>query len=211
MDETVKILLIEDNPGDTRLIQEMVVEHNKMLSENTRPFEVVCEVRLKDGLKRLTEEDFHVVLLDLSLPDSRGLDTFSKVYKTASQLPIIVLSGMSDETVAVDAVRKGAQDYLVKGNVDGNLLFRAIRYAIERKKGEEERNKLIIDLKQALAQIKTLSGLIPICASCKKIRDDKGYWNQLEEYIQSHSEAEFSHGICPACARKLYPELMEKD
>jgi hypothetical protein len=74
-----------------------------------------------------------------------------------------------------------------------------------------EERKLSKDLRDALVQIKTLSGLIPICASCKKIRDDKGYWNQLETYIQEHSEAEFSHGICPDCMKKLYGDFLEKD
>lgn len=81
----------------------------------------------------------------------------------------------------------------------------------ERKNIEEEREKLIGQLQEALAEIKTLSGFLPICASCKKIRDDKGYWNQIETYIQNHSEAEFSHSICPDCARKLYPELYPED
>lgn len=76
-----------------------------------------------------------------------------------------------------------------------------------RKKAEEERNQLILDLQQALAKVKKLSGLLPICASCKKIRDDKGYWNQIESYIADHSEVEFSHGVCPECARKLFPSL----
>jgi hypothetical protein len=74
------------------------------------------------------------------------------------------------------------------------------------KEAEEERNRLVAELKGALARVKTLSGFLPICASCKKIRDDKGYWNQIESYIESRSEAEFSHGICPDCARRLYPE-----
>jgi PAS domain S-box-containing protein len=77
----------------------------------------------------------------------------------------------------------------------------------ERKKAEEEKEKLIIELKKALGEVKALGGLLPICASCKKIRDDKGYWNQLEDYIQKHSEAEFSHSVCPDCAKILYPEL----
>lgn len=80
-----------------------------------------------------------------------------------------------------------------------------------RKQAEEEREKLIEELRAALAKVNQLSGMLPICSSCKKIRDDKGYWNQIEGYIRDHSEAEFSHGICPECARKLYPELMEKD
>ena len=77
----------------------------------------------------------------------------------------------------------------------------------ERKKAEGEKENLIIELKKALKEVKTLGGLLPICASCKKIRDDNGYWNQLEDYIRKHSEAEFSHSFCPGCAKKLYPEL----
>jgi len=74
----------------------------------------------------------------------------------------------------------------------------------ERKKAEEERNKLILELQETLSEIKILKGIIPICASCKRIRDDKGYWNQVEAYIRDHSEADFSHSICPDCMKKLY-------
>ena len=81
------------------------------------------------------------------------------------------------------------------------------RDVTERKQAEEERDKLILELRDALSKIKTLSGMLPICASCKKIRDDKGYWTQIESYIKHHSEAEFSHSICPECAKKLYPEF----
>jgi PAS domain S-box-containing protein len=77
----------------------------------------------------------------------------------------------------------------------------------KRKEIETDREKLISKLQDALNKIKTLRGIIPICASCKKIRDDKGYWNQLESYIREHSEANFSHGICPECAERLYPDL----
>ena len=77
----------------------------------------------------------------------------------------------------------------------------------ERKIAQIEKDKMIVELKEALLKIKTLSGLLPICASCKKIRDDNGYWNQIESYIKTHSEAEFSHSICPNCAKKLYPDL----
>jgi hypothetical protein len=73
---------------------------------------------------------------------------------------------------------------------------------------EKERENLITELQEAFTKIKTLRGLLPICSSCKKIRDDKGYWNQIESYIRDHSEAEFTHGICPKCAKKIYPELI---
>lgn len=84
------------------------------------------------------------------------------------------------------------------------------REITDRKQAERERERLILELKDALSKIKTLSGMLPICTSCKKIRDDKGYWNQIETYIKHHSEAEFSHGICPECAKILYPELYKK-
>jgi PAS domain S-box-containing protein len=77
----------------------------------------------------------------------------------------------------------------------------------EHKRMEEERERLIKELQNAVSEIKTLGGMLPICGSCKKIRDDKGYWNQIENYIRDHSEADFSHSICPDCAKKLYPEL----
>ena len=79
------------------------------------------------------------------------------------------------------------------------------RDVTERKRAEEERERLVTELQAALAKVKLLSGFFPICAACKKIRNDEGYWEQVETYIRHHSEAEFSHGICPDCLRKLYP------
>jgi PAS domain S-box-containing protein len=81
----------------------------------------------------------------------------------------------------------------------------------ERMKAEKEREKLISELQDALSKIKTLSGLLPICSSCKKVRDDQGYWHQIENYISEHSEADFTHGICQECAKKLYPEIYSED
>lgn len=81
-----------------------------------------------------------------------------------------------------------------------------VRDVTDNKQAEAEREQLLLELQAALAEVKTLSGLLPICASCKKIRDDQGYWHQIEVYIRDHSEADFSHGICPDCARKLYPD-----
>ncbi len=94
-------------------------------------------------------------------------------------------------------------------NIDGSLggLVGMIIDITDRKQAEQERERLVLELQEALAKVKTLSGLLPICSSCKKIRDDKGYWNQIEKYIVDHSEAEFSHGICPQCLADLYPGL----
>ena len=81
----------------------------------------------------------------------------------------------------------------------------------ERTRAEQEKELLIKKLEGMLSEVKQLSGLLPICCSCKKIRDDQGYWSQIEEYIHKHSEAEFSHSLCPDCARRLYPEYREHE
>ncbi len=96
--------------------------------------------------------------------------------------------------------------------LDGERCILAMMHDItERKRVEKERERLIVELQAALANIKTLRGLLPICSSCKKVRDDSGYWNQIETYIQTHSDAEFTHGLCPNCARHLYPDLYAED
>ena len=90
------------------------------------------------------------------------------------------------------------------------ILFIENKTIYKREQAEKERENLIAELQDAVRKIKTLSGLLPICSNCKKIRDDKGYWKQIESYIRDHSEAEFTHSMCPICAKKLYPELFQK-
>jgi diguanylate cyclase (GGDEF)-like protein len=123
-----KVLLIEDNPGDARLIREMLSE------EPESPFSLHTADRLQNGLEQLSAGETVLVLLDLSLPDSFGLETFAKVYAHSPTVPIIVLTGNDDQTVALSAVKGGAQDYLVKGRLDRDLLLRSMQYSIERKR-----------------------------------------------------------------------------
>ncbi|HEX7403754.1 MAG TPA: diguanylate cyclase, partial [Usitatibacter sp.] len=126
------VLLIEDNPGDVRLIREMLAE------EEGAPFVLTHADRLSRGIEVLAQKTTELVLLDLSLPDSHGLDTFSKVYAHSPKVPIIVLSGNDDQQLALYAVKSGAQDYLVKGKIDRELLMKAMQYSIERKRYQEE-------------------------------------------------------------------------
>jgi len=133
----LRILLIEDNPGDARLIKEYLKE------VSNSEFAVEIAGKLQDGINILANTDMDTVLLDLNLPDSKGLETFEKVIAIAPKVPSIVLTGLDDEGTALKAVQRGAQDYLVKDKVDGELLKRSIRYAIERKKSEEEHERLI--------------------------------------------------------------------
>jgi PAS domain S-box-containing protein len=94
---------------------------------------------------------------------------------------------------------------------ESGLVLAIVRDIRERKRAENERERLIGELQEALAKIRTLRGLIPICSACKKIRDDQGYWQQVEVYVRDHSEAEFSHGLCPDCARRLYPDIFQEE
>src|SRR5262245_16584168 len=129
--EPIRILLVEDSPGDRRLFQELLAEIT------TTRFELVNVGRLAEALERLKNESFHIILTDLSLPDSQGLEASRALHDTAPTTAVIVLSGVDDETVALSAVREGAQDYLVKNRLDSHLLGRSIRYAIERQRAED--------------------------------------------------------------------------
>src|SRR6266404_4211486 len=145
--ERIRVLLIEDNPGDSRLIQMMVDEAGNDL------FEIQQVEHLSEALARLAHPDIGVVLCDLSLPDSHGLETFAQLHARAPHVPIIVLSGLNDTTIAVQAVHEGAQDYLIKGQVDGQLLVRAMRYAIERKRMSEQLAHYAEELRSKNAQL----------------------------------------------------------
>jgi len=127
----MKVLMIEDNPGDARLISEMLVGSRGL------DFDIKCEENLSTALEGMGDNEVDLILLDLGLPDSQGLDTLIKTQEKAPQVPIIVLTGLEDEELAVKAVRQGAQDYLVKGQVYGDFLAQAMRYAIERKRAED--------------------------------------------------------------------------
>lgn len=126
-----RVLLVEDNPGDARLAKEMLAE------AETGRFDYIHVERLGEALAQLTERPFDVILLDLSLPDAWGLDGISQIRAASSGIPLIVLTGLADESLAIQALRHGAQDYLVKGEGSGHLLTRSIRYAIERKQTED--------------------------------------------------------------------------
>ena len=147
--KAVKVLLIEDNPAYTRLIREILAE------AKGSPFKLECADRLATGLACLAQGRIDAVLLDLGLPDSQGLSTLVKVQAEALAVPVVVLTGLDDEALAVEAVQEGAQDYLVKGQVDSNLLKRSIRYAIERKRAEEKARQLetLKELDQVRSQL----------------------------------------------------------
>jgi two-component system cell cycle sensor histidine kinase/response regulator CckA len=156
----IRVLLVEDNPGDARLFTELVRD------TGAGQWNLVQVDRLSAALERLRHENFDVMLLDLSLPDADGLDTLIRAHTEAPKVPIVVLTGHDDEALAVRAVRAGAQDYLVKGRMDGDLLVRSIRYASERGRAvealerREEHYRSLIENSMDLISIMNLDGTI---------------------------------------------------
>jgi signal transduction histidine kinase len=141
----LKILLIEDNPGDARLIEEM-------LKETGIQFRMEIAINLSSGIVLLTSNDFDLILLDLGLPDSQGLGSLAKLNESRPQAAVIVLTGLTDDAAGIEAVKEGAQDYLIKGQINNTLLARSINYAVERKKNQEERSLLIEKEQAAIAE-----------------------------------------------------------
>ena len=130
--KTINVLLIEDNPGDVRLIQEMVRKTQNRL------IHLEIHDNLTDGIQSLNNNEFQVILLDLSLPDSHGLETITRMLEKANSIPIIILTGTDDKLLAIEAVKAGAQDYLIKGSINSAFLERSIYYSIERQNIKEK-------------------------------------------------------------------------
>lgn len=149
-----------------------------------------------------------LVLMDIRLPGKMDGTEIADWLRERHDIPVIYLTAHTDEGTIEKAKATAPYSYIVKP-FDMKELHIAIELALYRHKIEKEKEQLASELKDALAKVKQLSGLLPICSYCKKIKDDKGYWEQVETYITKHSEALFSHGICPACAEKAFKEFGE--
>lgn len=142
----IKVLLIEDAPAEARLLHEV------LKGATRQEFHLVHEKRLKDALNQLETQIFDIILLDLTLPDSEGLDSLTPIINHNSHIPIVVLTNMNDEELALEAVRRGAQDYLVKRHITLDILVRSICYAIERKQMEKQLKKANQDLEKRVEE-----------------------------------------------------------
>ena len=163
--------------------------------------------------QRTTEVD--LILMDIMLPGVDGLAACRRITATEwlQDIPIIVITVKTDEQALLAAFAAGAMDYIRKPVNPAELVARvssALTLREERNTRKARERELLMrtqDLERALRDVKVLRGLIPICATCKRVRTDTGDWQRLEEYIQAHSEAEFSHGICHVCMRAVYPDV----
>ena len=187
----IRVLLIEDNPGDARLIEMMLAE------ADGDSFELRHVDRLEHGLRELGERGIDIVLSDLSVPDSHGLETFQRLHARAPHVPIIVLSGLNDTTVALSAVHQGAQDYLIKGEVDGQLLARSMRYAIERKRMTEQLHRYAAELREKNA---LLESDFNMAREIQQIFLPDQYPTFPHSVAPEDSALKFSHRYIPAAA-----------
>jgi FixJ family two-component response regulator len=203
---------------------------------------------LEDALEK---DGWDAIISDYNMPSFSGIDALKLVQAKGLDIPLILISGAIGEEQAVEAMKAGYHDFIMKDHLsrlpqalkrelrearvrqerrdaldslrkahaelEQRVIERTAELTIANKKTQEINDKLLLEiderkrteeeLKKTLAEIKTLRGIVPICANCKKIRDDKGFWKQVEVYVEEHTEALFSHGLCAECAKKLYPDL----
>ncbi len=188
--ERPKILIVDDEKVNIDVLVNLLKPDYRMVAAKSG----------EQAFKRLEKPPLpDLILLDVMMPGMDGFEFCRELQhkEKMKTIPVIFLTARTAPEDIVTGFKTGAVDYLTKP-FKAEELFARVNTHIRLR-------KTINQLERALREIKTLRGLLPICASCKKIRDDKGYWTQIEEYIMTHSEAEFTHGICPDCMRKLYP------
>ena len=202
MKTQLRLLIVEDIPEDAALmLRELEQAGCEVVGSR-----VETEGALREALAR---GGWDAVLCDYTLPHFSGKRALIIVRVVDPDLPFIYVSGTMGEEVAVEAMKSGAQDYVMKNNLKrlAPAVERELREAQvrrENRKLQADRERLIEELQAALMDVKRLSGLLPICSGCKKIRNDRNEWQRVEFFIRENSEAQFTHSICPDCMKKFY-------
>jgi PleD family two-component response regulator len=207
-DNTIKdidkplVLIVDDVPKNLQVLGNIL---------RKKDYNIAAATSGKQALDMVEKVLPDLILLDIMMPDIDGFQVCEKLKgsKRSNDIPVIFLTAKTGTEDIVKGFEVGAVDYLTKPFNSAELLARAHTH-IELKKARDKERELIFKLKDALTKVKQLSGLVPICSRCKKIRDDEGYWQRVEEYIEMHSEAQLTHSLCPECVIKLFPEMSDE-
>ena len=198
----MKILIAEDEKISRRLLETTLTKAKQDV------------IAVEDGLKALEaiqKEVPDMLVTDWMMPELDGLELCRRVRSLGlpSYVYIILLTSLTQKERIIEGLDAGADDYVTKPFERTELLarVRAGERVIQLEKSLRQKNK---ELSEALAHVKQLKGLLPICMFCKRIRNDEDYWQQVEEYLVEHTEADFSHSLCPECLEKHYPEYAKK-
>ena len=200
----MRILIAEDDATSRLMLAAMVKRNGHDVVETEDGAQAWEALQQADAPR--------MAILDWMMPKMDGLEVIRRVRAQEAERPpyLIMLTAKDGKADIVAGLEAGADDYLAKP-FDHSELRARIEVGRRLADMQDALVSKVEELNQAIEQIKTLRGIVPICAHCKKIRDDQGYWNQLELYVREHTEAEFSHGFCPDCLNHLYPEIAQDD
>lgn len=194
------ILVVDDVPANLELLADIL----RLQGYEPRP---VPGGRL--ALQAARAEPPDLILLDVNMPEMNGFEVCEhlKADEALKDIPVLFITADADPEDKVKALSMGAVDYVTKPFQAGEVCARVATH-LRLQKLQLDLALTVGALRKALEDIRTLRGIIPICASCKRIRDERGAWEAVESYVSAHSEAQFSHGICPQCMLKLYPDVV---
>jgi DNA-binding NarL/FixJ family response regulator len=191
----LNILVLKDNAIDVEKLRQMLSE------DDSEAFCLEIADNIDDGIRLISQVEIDIILMDLTISKKLELEKFTKVYNSNQNIPIVILTGLYDRDTAIKALSIGAQDYLPPQNLSSEILTRTIRYALER-------NKIRIQLREAMDNIQILKGLLPICIKCKKVHNDEGSWQRIEAYLEQRSDLEFSQCLCSDCLREAQKKMI---
>ncbi len=206
------ILIVDDIGKNIQVLASILVKEDYAISYATNG---------NQALEMVKDENYDLILLDIMMPGMDGFEVCKHIKQLPDKddIPIIFLTARSEKQDIAFGFKSGAVDYItkpfnsaeLKARVETHLQLKKAKDRIagqndQLKKNNEDLEKLNQELQALLKQIQTLEGIIPICSYCKNIRDDEGYWKRIEEYMTKHSRAKFSHGICPDCMKKHFPD-----
>jgi CheY-like chemotaxis protein len=200
--QTPLLLIVDDVETNIEVLANLLGD---------RSYGIAFATSGEQALAMVEELDPDLILLDIMMPGMDGLEVCRVLKRRPStrEIPIIFLTARTEVEDIAGGFEAGAVDYVTKPFQAAELLAR-VHVHIELKTTRDAQKRLIEELHEALEEVRLLSGLLPICSFCKKIRDDQGYWQQVEDYISRHSQATFSHGICPQCMREHFPDLAKR-